>query len=54
MQRERERERERDLQFTVRISPIIPALGNDDVVHVSVSKDDPRKGAPRPPKVKSA
>lgn len=31
---------EKDLHFTGRVSPVIPAFGDDDVVHVSISKDD--------------
>ena len=49
--RERERESERDVHFTIRVTPIIPAFGNDNVVHICVSKDDPRERTPCPPKV---
>lgn len=32
---------EGDLQFSGRITPVVPASGDDNVVHVSESKDDP-------------
>lgn len=32
---------EGDLQFSGRITPVVPASWNDNVVHVSVGKDDP-------------
>ena len=50
---EKEKEiKKKNLHFTVRVAPVIPAFGNDDVVHVSVSKDNARKGTPSPSKVK--
>jgi hypothetical protein len=51
MKKEKERENMMDIHFTVGITPIIPSFGNDDIVHVSVSKDNSRKGTPSPSKV---
>ena len=51
--RERERER-KSLQFTAGVTPVIPAFGNDNVVHISVGKDNPGEGTPCPPKEQSS
>ena len=45
-----EREK-KTLHFAIGIAPIVPAFGNDDIVHVSVSEDDPREGPPCPSQV---
>lgn len=39
------------LHFAAGVSPVIPALGDDDVVHPGVGEDDPRKGTPRPSEI---
>lgn len=50
MKKEKEdREIERKIHFTIRVTPIVPAFGNDDVVHISESEDDAREGTPCPP-----
>ena len=36
------------------VSPIVPSFGGDDLLHVSVGKDDPREGTPSPAQVESA
>ena len=54
-EREREREREREnLHFPAGVTPVIPAFGNDNIVHISVGKDHPGEGTPCPPKEQSS
>ncbi|PON71557.1 hypothetical protein PanWU01x14_073540 [Parasponia andersonii] len=40
-----------NVHVPVSVSPVIPSSGIDDVVHVSVSKDDRRESAPCPAQV---
>ena len=51
MKIEKERDEHIYLHFTVRVTPVIPAFGNDDVVHIGISEDHARKGTPGPSKV---
>lgn len=43
--------RKSNIRLTVRVTPVIPAFGNDNVVHICESKDHARKGTPCPSKV---
>lgn len=41
--------REKDaIHFSVLVTPVIPSSWGNDPIHVSKSKDHPRKSAPRP------
>ena len=41
-------EEEHYLHFSTRVTPVMPAFWNDNVVHICVSEDYPGKGSPCP------